>query len=162
SMRKEVAEAKRLFDLAIAKNARDVESRIFPILLAEIEGDSARVDRLMPRAREAWPKTEDLDRVILESIDVLPAGMQPKAGEAFGGKYKKAHPADWASRAEILSASLERGAFREVEAETGSLLALPVSTLSEPHRTAFRALRLRAIAGLGRCDEVLAEIPQLE
>ena len=162
SMRNEIAEARRLFDIAIAKNARDVESRIFPILLAEAEGDAARVEQLMPRAREAWPKPEDLDRNLLDGVDVLPNSLQAKAREAVGGKYKKAHPTDWSARAEILSASLERGAFREVESETGVLLALPVSTLPEPGRTEFWALRLRAIAGLGRCDEVLAEIPQLE
>ena len=162
SMRNEVAESKRLFALANQKNARDVESRVFPILLAEIDGDDAAVERLMPRAREAWPKAEDLDRVILDSIDVLPNEMQAKAREAYGSKYKKAHPADWSSRAQILSAALERKSFREVEAETGTLLELPLSTLPEPSRTELRALRLRAIAGLGRCDEVLAEIPQIE
>jgi len=162
SMRNEVAEARRLFDVAIAKNARDVESRIFPILLAEVAGDDAAVERLMPRAREAWPKAEDLDRVILDSIDVLPTELQAKAREVYGGKYKRAHPADWESRVQIVSAALERNAFREVETETGAVLALPVSTLPEPQRTEFRALRLRAIAGLGRCDEVLSELPRLE
>lgn len=162
SMRNEAADAKRLFAIAIAKSSRDVESRIFPILLAEVDGDAATVARLMPRAREAWPKAEDLDRVILDSIDVLPAELQTKARAAYGGKYKKAHPTDWASRVEILAASLERGGFREVETETGTLLALSVSTLPEPERTHFRALRLRAAAGLGRCDEVVAELPRLE
>ncbi len=162
SMRNDVAESKRLFALANQKNARDVESRVFPILLAEIDGDDAAVERLMPRAREAWPKAEDLDRVILDSIDVLPNEMQAKAREAYGSKYKRAHPADWESRVQIVSAALERGAFREVENETEALLALPVSTLPEPRRTEFRALRLRALAGLGRCDEVVSELPSLE
>jgi hypothetical protein len=162
SMRGEVADARRLFAIAVQRNARDVESRVFPILLAEVEGDTAQVERLMPRAREAWPKAEDLDRVLLDNIDVLPAELQAKAREAFGGKYKRAHPSDWPSRAEILAASIERGAFREVESETGALLALPASTLPADARVEFRALRLRAIAGLGRCDEVVAEIPQLE
>lgn len=162
SIRNEVADAKRLFAIAVAKNSRDVEARIFPILLAELDGDAAALDRLMPRAREAWPKPEDLDRAILDNIDVLPAELQTKARAVYGRKYEKAHPTDWASRVEIVSASLERGEFREVETETGALLALPVSALPEPERTAFRALRLRAIAGLGRCDEVLAELPRFE
>jgi hypothetical protein len=162
SMRNEVADAKRLFAIAIQKNANDTESRIFPILLAEIDGDQKEVERLLPRAREAWPKQEDLDRNLWSDIDVLPSELQPRAREAVGGKYKKAHPADWSSRAEILSASVAKGNFREVETETATLLGLPMAILPEPHRTEFLALRLRATAGLGRCDEVLAEVPRFE
>lgn len=162
SVRSEVAEAKKLFALAIQKNARDNDSRIYPILLAEIDGDHHEVERLIPRSREAWPKPEDLDRALWYAIDSLPADLQPRARESFGSKYKKAHPADWASRSEILAASVEKGNFRDVEAETATLLALPVGTLPEPYRSEFLALRLRAVAGLGRCDEVVAEIPRLE
>lgn len=162
SMRSEVTEAKRLFDLAIEKNANDIESRTYPILLGEIEGDQAEVERLMPRSQKAWAKPEDLDRALWNAIDSLPQDLQARARESFGGKYKKAHPADWSSRAEILAASLRKGNFREVEAETSTLLALPAATVPQPHRSEFLALRLRAVAGLGRCDEVLAQLPELE
>ena len=162
SMRNEVSEAKRLFAIAIQKKSRDLESITVPILLAEADGNAAEVERLMPRAREAWPKPEDLDRVLWDDLVVLPQELQVRAREAFGGKYKKAHPADWSSRAEILVASLARGGFREVESETLALLALPLATLPEPHRSEFETLRLQAIAGEGRCDEAVAEIPRLE
>lgn len=162
SMRNEVADAKRLFAIAIQKNANDTESRIFPILLAEVDGDQKEVERLLPRAREAWPKPEDLDRILWSDIDALPTELQPRAREAVGGKYKKAHPADWSSRAEILSAGLVKGNFREVETETATLLALPTAILPEPHRCEFLALQLRALAGLGRCDEAVAELPSFE
>ena len=42
------------------------------------------------------------------------------------------------------------------------MLALPATSLPVRDRSAFVALRLRAAAGLGRCDEVVGEIPQLE
>jgi hypothetical protein len=162
SMRGEIAKAKVLFASAIAKDANETESRIFPILIAASEGNVAEIDRLVPRAQKEWPAPGRLEEVLWQEIDMMPRDSQAKTKEVLGERFKKARPADWRSRAEILSASLERGAFREVDAETGSLLELPASTLPEPDRTAFRALRLRAIAGLGRCDEVLAEIPQLE
>lgn len=49
-----------------------------------------------------------------------------------------------------------------MESETLALLALPPATLPEPHRSEFETLRLRAIAGEGRCDEAVAAIPRLE
>jgi len=160
--RGEVTEAKRLFAIAIEKNSNDVESRLFPLLLAEIDGDESEVARLLPRSREAWPKAEALDYSLWVAIDALPSDLQKKAREKFGAKYKAAHPSDWSSRSEILAASLGRGEFATVEAETATLLDLPLTTLPEPNRSEFRALRLRALAGLGRCDEVVAEIPRFE
>jgi hypothetical protein len=161
-MRKEVAEAKRLFAISVEKNARDVDSRLYPILLAEIDGDQQEVERLMPRAQEAWKTRDDLEQALYNTIDSLPDDLRGKARVAFGNKYKKTHPADWSSRSEVLAASLAKGAFREVESETQTLLALPVATLPEPHRSEFAALRLQAIAGQGRCDEVVAAIPRFE
>lgn len=162
SMRSEVAEAKRLFAASVDKNSRDVDSRLYPILLAELDGDQKEVERLMPRAQEAWKTRDDLDQALWNSVDALPGDLRVRARVAFGNKYKKAHPADWSSRASVLAASLEKGGFREVEAETQTLLALPVSTLPEPHRSEFAALRLQAIAGSGRCDEVVAAMPRFE
>src|SRR5262249_6727895 len=48
------------------------------------------------------------------------------------------------------------------ESESTTVLALPASALPVRDRSPFLALRLRAAAGMGRCDEVLREIPQLE
>ncbi|HTR03726.1 MAG TPA: hypothetical protein VMN82_11060, partial [Thermoanaerobaculia bacterium] len=162
TIRNEVAEAKRLFAIAIAKNSNDVESRTFPLLLAEVEGDEKEIARLLPRSREAWPKQEDLDYALWVAVDALPAELQPKAREKYGAKYKSAHPSDWESRSEVLLASLQRGELVSVEAETATLLALPVATLPEPNRSRISALHLRAAAGLGRCDAVVAEIPRFE
>jgi hypothetical protein len=162
SMRSEVGEAKKLFALAIQKHAYDLESLTYPILLAEIEGHQQEVERLMLRAHDTCPNPESLDRSLWSAIDSLPADLQARARETFGGKYKKRHPADWASRSKILAASMTNGSFRDVEAETATLLALPEGTLPDPYRSEFLALRLRSLAGLGQCDEVVAQIPRLE
>jgi hypothetical protein len=159
---REVPEARRLFAIAVQKNANDVESRTYPILFAEIDGDQKEVERLMPRAREAWPDEQDLQLSLIHAIDALPPDLQARAKEAVGNKYKKAFPADWASRAEILEASLARGSYAEVESESTAVLALPATSLPVRDRSAFLALRLRAAAGLGRCEEVVGQIPQLE
>lgn len=162
SMRGEVPEARRLFAIANAKHAKDVECITFPILLAEIDGDQAEVERLMPRAREAWPKKEDLDRNLMNDIDVLPVGLQARARDTFGGKFRKDHPADWSTRAELMASALSSNRPAEVENEASTLLALPYATLPEPNRSEIFALQLRAKAALGKCDEVAVEIPRFE
>lgn len=92
------------------------------------------------------------------------------------GPRHKPHPADWESRERSLKSALDdaepreihgdasarSSAFREVERDTTTLLALPLSVLPEPHRTEFFALQLRSKSGLGRCDEVEPAIPLLE
>lgn len=176
ALRGEVAEGKRLFASANAKGAKDLECRIFPLLLAEMEGDAAEAERLRPRALEAWPKSADLDRVLLESIDALPSELAARARESFGKKYGRAHPADWPSRIQALASALDDAelekahgdsaalpsALRAVETETTMLLSLPVSALPQPHRAELFALQLRAKAGLGRCDEVYPVLSTLE
>ncbi len=174
--RGEVAEAKKLFATANAKGAKDAECRIFPLLLAEMDGDAAEAERQRRRALEAWPKSEELDRVLLASIYELPTELNEKARATYGKKYARAHPADWASRVERLRSSIwdaERkklygdasslpSAFQAVEGETTMLLSLPLSALPEPHRVELLALELRAKAGLGKCDEVSPSIGALE
>jgi hypothetical protein len=174
--RGEVAEAKKLFATANAKGAKDAECRIFPLLLAEMDGDAAEAERQRRRALEAWPKSEELDRVLLASIYELPTELNEKARATYGKKYARAHPADWASRVERLRSSIwdaERkklygdasslpSAFQAVEGETTMLLSLPLSALPEPHRVELLALELRAKAGLGKCDEVAPSIGALE
>jgi tetratricopeptide (TPR) repeat protein len=176
SKRGEVAEAKKLFATANAKGAKDVECRIFPLLLAEMDGNIAEAGRLRQRALKDWPRSEDLDRVLLDSLSDLPTELNERARETFGKKYARAHPADWSSRVERLRSTIwdaERkkiygdasalpSAYRAVESETTMLLSLPVSALPEPHRVEFLAMGLRAKAGLGKCGEVSPEIPAFE
>jgi hypothetical protein len=176
TVRGEVAQATKLFAAANAKGAKDVECRIFPLLLAEMDGNAAEAGRLRPRALEAWPKSEDLDRVLLESIDQFPSELAARARETFGKKYARAHPADWSSRVDRLRSALDDAylqevhgdaaampsALRAVESETTMLLSLPLSGLPEPHRAEVFALQLRAKAGLGKCEEVSPAITVLE
>ncbi len=174
--RGEAAEAKKLFATANAKGAKDAECRIFPLLLAEMDGNTAEAERLRRRALEAWPKSEELDRVLLDSIYELPTELNERARETFGKKYARAHPADWASRVERLRSAIwdaERkqisgdalalpSAFKTVEGETTMLLSLPLSALPEPHRVELLALELRAKAGLGKCEEMSPSIAAFE
>lgn len=176
AVRGEVSEAKKLFAAANARGAKDLECRIFPLLLAEMESDAAEVERAKLRALEAWPKTGDLDRVLLESIETLPSELAARARESFGKKYGRAHPADWPSRVQALASALDDAelkkihgnaaalptALRAVESETTMLQSLPVSALPQPHRAELFALQLRAKAGLGRCDEVYPVLSTLE
>jgi hypothetical protein len=176
ALRGEVSEAKKLFAAANARGAKDLECRIFPLLLAEMERDAAEVERAKPRALEAWPKPGDLDRVLLENIDTLPSELAARARESFGKKYGRAHPADWPSRVQALASALDDAelkkihgdasalpaALRAVESETTMLQSLPPSALPEPHRAELFALQLRARAGLGRCEEVYPALTALE
>lgn len=162
TIRHDVAEGKRLFSVAIEKDARDTNSRLYPLLIAEIEEDKTAIARLRLRARKFSASDEVIDRALLLELPLLPLDLQVKARSTFLGHYKVAHPADWRSRAEILSEQLEGGRLQEVASEATDLLLLPVSVLPEPHRSEFLALKLQAMAGLGRCDESVAEIPRLE
>jgi hypothetical protein len=173
SVRGEVAEAKKLFAAANARGARDVECRIFPLLLAEMDGDAAEVKRARPRALEGWPKSEVLDRVLFESIDELPFELAARARASFGKKYGREHPSDWASRIRALELALQDAEMKKVrgdaaavpaalgivESEATLLLALPLTALAEPHRSDVQALQLEARGGLGRCQEVLPALP---
>lgn len=166
SFKNELGEAKKLFALAVAKNANDVESRIFPLLIAEIEQNETDIARNAPRARQAWPKPEDLEKVLLESIGVLPGFLQDQALKTFEAKYKRRHPADWEKRVQHLGKAFgmahDSREFADLERETDSLLALPVSVLPEPHRSEVLVLNLRGKARLGRCAEVEPRISSLE
>ncbi len=162
SMRGEVEEAKKLFSFAISKKSRDVESRIYPLLLAEVEGKPEEVARLLPRAKEYWPKPEVLEKVLFDSIADLPPDLQKKAGQTFQAKYKRAHPTDWEARLEILRDKLYRKEFREIENDAASVLALPLAALPEPHRTRFLAFQLTAKAELGRCAEVEPQLSSFD
>jgi hypothetical protein len=147
----EIDEAKRLFDIAISKNSNDVESRIYPLLIAEIEGDEKKADRLRPRAEAAWPDPAALDELLFREIDMLPPALREKARGRFSAHYKASHPTDWERRAKILQGMLGERRYSEVAAETESVLALPLSILPEPYRTQMLALSLRAEAGRGNC-----------
>lgn len=162
SYRGEVAEAKRLFAIANAKNARDAECRIFPLLLAEIEEDSAEIARLLPRAQAEWPKPAELEKILFDEISGLPVDLQKKARQTFEAKYKQRHPADWEARVEVLAGRLADKRFREVEDETASLLALPAVSIPEEYRVPFLALHLQAKANLGRCAEAEVTLPEFE
>lgn len=176
SLRGEVDEARRLFGIATAKQSKDVESRLFPLLLAEMDGDAAQVQRLLPRAREGWPKADDFDRAMLSSIDVLPSELAARARKTFGKKYQTAHPSDWPARIREMEDSLiearnqelrretpaRAASLHRVESEASLLLALPASALPEPFRTQVTALRLRSQSDLGRCEEVESEIAAFE
>lgn len=174
--RGELPEARRLFEVAIGKNANDLESRLFPLLLAEIDGNAAEVRRLRLRAAEAYSRPEDLDMVLLLSIQELPEELAVRARETFSRKYKVAHPAEWPWRIMTMEAALldgerkgERGDaagrrvyLQRIDQEGGILRALPESALPEPSRSEFASLQLRARAGLGRCEEVAAELAGFE
>jgi hypothetical protein len=160
--RGEVVEAKRLFHAAIAKEAKDGDSYVFPLLIAEIEQNAPEMASLRARAQRVWPKPNDLDRALLLNVVVLPAELEAKARRTFESRYKQAYPADWESRVAILRKNIEAGEFHSVESETGALLALPVSLLPEPQRTDFRALNLQAQAALGQCAGLETQIPLLE
>jgi hypothetical protein len=162
TVRNDVAGAKRLFSVAIEKDAHDTNSRIYPLLIAEIEDDRAAVARLRPRAHKVTSNDALLDRMLFFEIILLPRDLQLKARSTFQRRYEEAHPADWRIRMHILTQQLEAGGLQEVESETTELLLLPVSVLPEPHRSEFLALKLLAMAGLGRCDGSVAEIPRLE
>ena len=160
--RGEVVEAKRLFNAAMAKEAKDGDSYVFPLLIAEVDQNAPEIARLRARAQRVWPKPNDLDRALLLNVVVLPAEMEAKARRTFMSRYKQAYPADWESRVAILRRNLEAGEFHNVESETGALLALPLSVLPEPQRTDLRALNLRAQAALGQCAGLESQIPLLE
>lgn len=162
TIRGELEEAKRLFSAAVARNSRDLDSRIFPLLIAKIEKDDAEVARLLPRAREAWPKEEDFDRVLFDHLGALPGALQVRARETFEKQYRAAHPSDWDSRYRKVFFDAANAQWAEVERETTQLLQLPASTLGEPDRTKFFAMKLRAKASQGRCDEVAPEVARFE
>lgn len=170
----ELAPAKKLFASAVAKNAQDVESHSYPLLIAEIEEDADAIRTYLPRAQKAWPRKEDLDRALYEDIGLLPADLQAKARGNVAARYKEAYPADWESRQRTLAQKLwdrrSRQAdpqlwdrqFQEVENETEMLLALPHTILPEPHRVHFRSMNLRAKAGLGYCGPAHREVADFE
>ncbi len=162
SLRGEVPEAKKLFATAIAKNSRDIESYLYPLLIADIEGSEAERVRLRERARKEWLKEEDLDLALFRQLPFLPPELQVRARTTFEKRYKGAHPTDWPSRLQVVAAGIQDGRLQEVENEATTLLALPLSALPEPYRTEFLALKLRAMAGSGKCGEVAAEIARLE
>jgi hypothetical protein len=162
SLRGEVAEAKRLFSIAIAKNSRDIEGYVYPLLIAEIEENETERVRLWQRARRIWPKEGDLDVELYRQLPMLPSKLQVRARATFERRYKRTHPADWDSRIEIVRGAIHDNHLQEVEEETTGLLSLPVSVLPEPYRSEFLTLNLLARAGLGKCDEVTAQIPVLE
>jgi len=162
SFKGEVAEAKRLFSLAIAKEANDLDSRVFPLLIAEIEQNEADIARYLPRAQREWPKAEDLEKVLYDEISGLPSELQSKARRTFQVKYKTKHPADWEARRTILAGRFWDKDYGGIETEAATVLALPASILPEPHRTEIAAIQLRAKAGLGKCAEAAAGIPRLE
>jgi hypothetical protein len=155
--------AQRLFARAIEKNANEVESRVFPLLLAEIAGDETAVARLRPRAVEAWPDPADLDRVLLDNMDVLPEPLREKAHKTYERTYKRAHPTDWEARVKALESALARGASRQVEAETTQILA-PASGAEIPETwlAELRGISLRAQAAQGRCADALNRLPAFE
>ena len=146
SFKGDVAEARRLFAIAVEKNANDVESRIFPLLMAQIDGNAADVARYEPRARQAWPKPEDLERVLFDQIDVLPESLKAKAKETVAAKYRARHPADWGARSRNLMERFEAKDNAGVEKEANALLALPTSALPDEDRLSFSLLRIRARA----------------
>lgn len=84
--------------MAIAKNSRDDDSRIFPILIAELEGDTAKGARLRARAAEAFIKPGELDEALFTNIGVLPYEIGSRLRATLGKKYRSAHPSDWPAR----------------------------------------------------------------
>lgn len=162
SFQGDVPEAKRLFAIAIEKNANDVESRIFPLLIAEIEGNAAEVARYEPRAREAWPKAEDLEKVLVDSVAVLPESLRAKAKGTVEAKYRERHPSDWEARNKNLLDRFYAKDYAGVERETDALLALPATVLPDDDRLTFSLLRIRAKAATGRCTEAETAIRDLE
>jgi hypothetical protein len=160
--RGEIAEAKRLFRAAVAKDAKDGDSYVFPLLIAEIEQNAPEIASLRARAQNVWPKANDLDRILFENLAMLPAEIEAKARLTFESRYKQAYPAEWGARAEILGKNLRAGEARKVESETSALLTLPLSVLPEPRRTEIWALNLEANAVLGRCEGLEAQIPVFE
>jgi hypothetical protein len=162
SLRGEVADAKRLFAIAVAKDSRDLEGYIYPLLIAEIEENEAERMRAFERTRKIWPKEGDLDVELYRQLPMLPSELQVRARATFERRYKRTHPADWGSRIEIVRGAIQDNRLREVEQETAGLLTLPVSALAEPYRSEFLTLNLRARAGLGECDAVAAQMPVLE
>jgi len=161
-LRGEVAKAEALFKTAREKRANDVESRLYPLLLAEIEGDAPAMRRLLPSAQEAWPDRESLDEALLAAVEDLPDELQKRARTTFEARYQREHPADWNHRTELLEHDLEGGSVREVEARTGALLNLPPSAIPIQARAEILSLSLSAKARLGKCDEVLQRLPELE
>ncbi|HEY6065074.1 MAG TPA: hypothetical protein VIY96_02900, partial [Thermoanaerobaculia bacterium] len=162
SFKGEVPEAKRLFAVAVDKNANDVESHIFPLLIAQIEGNATDVQRYEPRAKKEWPKAADLEKVLVDQVAVLPDSLREKAKATVEAKYRAHHPADWEARNKALMDRFYAKEFATVEREIESLVALPASVLPEENRLSFLVLRLRTKAAAGRCSEAAAGIPDVE
>jgi hypothetical protein len=162
TLKDDVGEAKRLFASAVAKGARDVESHVFPLLIAEIEGNEADIARYEPRLRSVLDKDQDLEKLLFEQISTLPRSLQQKARGTFEAKYRGRHPADWEARYRVLMGRFWEKDFEGVEREVASLLDLPMSALPEPHRLKFTSLRLLVKASTGKCAEAVAGIRALE
>jgi hypothetical protein len=170
TMRDDVDSARRLFDVAIAKNAGDVDCRVYPLLIAEVEGDQAAVARYRPRAVEAWPDPKVLDAELRQSVADLPPMLQARAHDTFEARYSKAHPTDWPARAGRMWEALRddphdlrrQQRLPELEREADAIVVLPATVLPREYRVQFRAVALIARAGQGRCDEALAALPAAE
>ena len=170
TMRDDEAAGRRLFAVAVQKNARDLDSRIFPLLLAEIDGDQAAVARLRPRALEAWPNPAHLDQTLFAYVQLLPPMLQAKAHDTIEARFTQANPADWGARLDRLWVALEdnphdlrrKERLPEIAREAESVLVLPATILPQEYGVQFQAIALLVYARLGRCDEVEAHLPALE
>ena len=89
-----------------------------------MDGDAAEIERARPRALEGWPRSEDLDRVLFESIDDLPWLLATQAHAVFGKKYGRQHPSDWPSRVQALDVFLEEAELKKVRGDAATMPTL--------------------------------------
>jgi hypothetical protein len=67
---------RELWKEALALNANDVDTRIFPLLFALADHDESQAGPLLRFAAEAWPDPQELKSLLLTEADSLP-GLYP-------------------------------------------------------------------------------------
>jgi hypothetical protein len=78
---------RELWKEALALNANDVDTRIFPLLFALADRDESQAGPLLRFAAEAWPDREELKRVLLENADSLPGLYSTLARRAIEKRF---------------------------------------------------------------------------
>jgi hypothetical protein len=158
---------KRLFDEAAARGATDTDTRVYPLLLARLDGEQAKEATLMKRAIAEWAGSAERVETVLEYYSHgLPASYQEKWREREKRRESERGVVDWQARIEELSQEMSRHPA-EVRDKTAGWLAAGGGNPPEPFRAAALSLNLQAAAASGalvraECDGLAAQLPRLE